>query len=202
MGALTTIMKIIGLTGGIATGKSSASRLLQKLGFQVIDADAVVHELQTIGSPLLAEIATAFGSTVLHHDGSLNRGELGQMIFGDEPARAKLDAIMHPAVRREFQGRIQQSKAEILFLDVPLLFEAGFDDMTDVNLVIRAQAEMQLSRLQKRDGFTEKEAQARINSQMPMSEKVARADYVIDNNGSLCELEENVKKFISSVDAT
>jgi len=192
-------MKIIGLTGGIATGKSSASKFLKKQGFQIIDADAVVHELQATGSSLLSEIANAFGSTVLHEDGSLNRGKLGKIVFGNADVRAKLDAIVHPVVRAEFEERLRKSKADMLFLDVPLLFEAGFDDMTDVNLVIRASREMQLKRLKMRDGLTEQEAQARINSQMPMSEKVARADFVIDNNGEIHELEENIEKFLGEI---
>jgi len=192
-------MKIIGLTGGIATGKSTASKMLQELGYEVIDADTIVHELQAIGSSLLFEIANAFGSTVLHEDGSLNRGELGKMIFGNADARSKLDAIVHPAVRVEFEDRIRKSKVDVLFLDVPLLFEAGFDDMTDVNLVIRASKQMQLLRLKMRDGLTEQEAQARINSQMPMSEKVARGDFVIDNNGKMCELEEKIEKFLGEI---
>lgn len=190
------MMKIIGLTGGIATGKSAVANLLKKRGFQVIDADAIVHELQATGSPLLSEIVKAFGSTVLYEDGSLNRGELGKMVFGDAKARAQLETVIHPAVRAAFERQIEQSQAEVLFLDVPLLFESGFDDMTTVNLVIRTSPEIQLERLKKRDGLKPQEAQARIESQMPMSEKVMRADFVIDNSGPLCELEEQVEKFL------
>ena len=192
-------MKIIGLTGGIATGKSTASNLLKKHGYQVIDADAVVHELQAIGSPLLFEIANTFGSTILHDDGSLNRGELGKLIFGNADARMKLEAIMHPAVRAEFKKRIKASKDEILFLDVPLLFEAGFDDLTDANLVIKASQEMQLLRLMSRDGLTEQEARGRIRSQMPMSEKIARADFVIENSGDLCGFKKRVETFLGEL---
>ena len=192
-------MKIIGLTGGIATGKSTVSRLLLKLGYEIIDADAIVHELQAMGSPLLFEIVKAFGSTVLHENGNLNRGELGKIVFKNDVARNKLDSIMHPVVRAEFERRIQMSQADVLFLDVPLLFEAGFDDMTSVNLVIKASRQVQISRLMKRDNFTKQEAQARINSQILMSEKIIRADFVIDNSGDLCELEENVEKFLKDI---
>jgi len=193
-------MKIIGLTGGIATGKSTVSKMLEARGYEIIDADAIVHELQAAGSPLLLQIINAFGSTVLHHDGNLNRGELGKLIFNNADARGKLDAIVHPAVRAEFQRRIQCSKALVLFLDVPLLFEAGFDDMTDVNLVIKASEEVQLLRLKMRDGLIEEEAQERIRSQMPMCEKVARADFVIDNSGEIRELEEHVDKFLGEIE--
>lgn len=192
-------MKIIGLTGGIATGKSTVSRLLLKLGYEIIDADAIVHELQAMGSPLLFEIVKAFGSTVLHENGNLNRGELGKIVFKNDVARNKLDSIMHPAVRAEIERRIQMSQADVLFLDVPLLFEAGFDDMTNVNLVIKASRQVQISRLMKRDNFTKQEVQARINSQILMSEKIIRADFVIDNSGDLCELEENVEKFLKDI---
>jgi len=192
-------MKIIGLTGGIATGKTTASQILAQRGYEIIDADIVVHELQAKNSPLLCKIVKAFGTTILHSDGSLNRGELGKIIFSNESARAKLDGIVHPAVRAEFERRIQISKADILFLDVPLLFEAGFDDMTDINLVISAQERVQLSRLLLRDGFSKAEAQARIRSQMSISEKVERADYVINNSGDLFDLEKNIDRFLAKL---
>ena len=192
-------MKIIGLTGSIATGKSTVSQMLKKRGYEVIDADAVVHELQAPRSLLLNQIVKTFGPTTLHNDGSLNREELGKMIFSNAKARAKLDAIIHPLVRAEFERRIQLSQADVLFLDVPLLFEAGFDDMTAANLVISASESVQLMRLQARNGYSEEEALARIGSQMPMGEKVARADFVIDNSGDLCELEESVEKFLGEI---
>jgi len=192
-------MKIIGLTGGIATGKSTVSKMLIERGYSIIDADAVVHELQAKGSPLLCEIVNEFGSTILHNDGSLNRGELGKIIFGNVDARAKLDGIVHPAVRTEFESRIQMSKDDVLFLDVPLLFEAAFDDMTDMNLVISAKEEVQLARLLMRDGLLKKEAQARISSQMTMSDKIARADFVIDNSGRVCELVKKVDGFLDEL---
>ena len=193
------MMKIIGLTGGIATGKSTVSQLFTKRGYEVIDADAIVHELQKVGSPLLTEIAKVFGQTVLRQDGSLNRKELGQMIFENDTARAKLDGMIHPKVRAAFERRIKASKADVLFLDVPLLFEAGFDDMTHLNLVIKASTKRQLNRLMIRDGLTKQEALTRIHSQMPMHDKVAQADFVIDNEGDLCELEENVEMFLKKI---
>jgi dephospho-CoA kinase len=193
------MMKIIGLTGGIATGKSSVSRLLRKYGYEVIDADAVVHDLQEVGSPILAKIADEFGDFLFASDGSLDRGVLGQIIFENADARSRLEAIMHPAVRAEFERRIAKSNVNVLFLDVPLLFEAGFTDLTTLNLVISASKKNQLQRLMKRDGYTLSQAQARIDSQMPLSAKIARADFVIDNNGDLCELEENVKRFLGEI---
>ena len=192
-------MKIIGLTGGIATGKSTVSQILAKRGYEIIDADAVVRELQVAGSPLLCEMVNAFGITILHNDGSLNRGELAKIIFSNESARRMLNQIVHPAVRAEFEKRIKGSKADLLFLEVPLLFEAGFDDMTCANLVISAQEKVQRMRLMLRDGLSIQEAQERISSQMTMSEKVARADFVIDNSGDLNGLEESVDRVLNGI---
>lgn len=193
------MVKIIGLTGGIATGKSSVSNLLKKRNFQVIDADAVVHDLQQAGSSLLIEMTKAFGSTILHENGNLNRAKLSKIIFSSEKDRLRLERIVHPAVRAEFKRKIRESQAEVLFLDVPLLFESGFDDLTTVDLVISTSSEVQLERLKRRDFLTEQEAKNRISSQMPMHEKVMRADFVIDNNGTLCELEESVEKFLRDI---
>ena len=192
-------MKIIGLTGGIASGKSTVKKMLQKRNYEVIDADEVALGLQAIGSPILAEIVNAFGTTVLHDDGNLNRGELGKIIFGNVQARAKLNEIMHPAIRSHFEKIIEKSTAEVLFLDVPLLFEAGFDNMTNINLVISASQDVQLARLMLRNSLTQAEAQARINSQMTMAEKVAQADFVINNNGEIHELEKKVTEFLEKI---
>lgn len=192
-------IKIIGITGGIATGKSYVSKFLQKLGYELIDADVVVRELQSLGSPILAKIVAEFGEQVLCTDGHLDREALGQIVFNDIDARHRLEGIMHPAVRSEFERLISESKSDVLFLDVPLLFEAGFDDLTTFNLVINATRVNQLQRLMKRDGLSEQQAQARIDSQMPMSEKIARGDFVIDNDGDFYELEEKVEQFLKEI---
>lgn len=192
-------MKIIGITGGIATGKSSVSRLLQKHGLKVIDADVVVRGLQGVGNPVLAEIVAEFGEQVLCADGSLDRCALGQIVFDDIDARQRLEVIMHPAVRAEFENRISKTTSDVLFLDVPLLFEAGFDGLTTVDLVINATRINQLQRLMKRDGLSSSQAHARIDLQMPMSEKIARADFVIDNDGDFYELEEKVEQFLREI---
>jgi len=192
-------MKIIGLTGGIATGKSAVSTMLSKKGFQVIDADAIVHQLQALGSPLLNKMAKAFGTTILNQDGSLNRAKLGSLVFDDKKKRALLDSLVHPAVRAEFERQIQVAKVDILFLDVPLLFEAGFDDLADVTLVVTTSTQKQLERLVNRDGLSESEAKARIEAQMSVAEKAKLADFVIDNNGDLCELAESVEAFLGNI---
>lgn len=192
-------MKIIGLTGGIATGKSTVSKMLVERGYEVIDADVVARELQVKGSPLLSELVSVFGSTILAEDGNLIRGKLGSIIFTDDKARSKVDDIFRPAIRAEFERRIAQSQQEILFLDVPLLFEAGFDELTTENLVISLSYQKQLERLMNRNDLTKFEAEARINAQMPMVEKVVRADYVIDNDGNLQDLLKQVEKFLGGM---
>ena len=193
------MMRIIGLTGGIATGKSTVSQLLAQRGYDIIDADSVVRDLQGIGCPLLDRIVNAFGATLLHEDGSLNREKLGHLIFDDEQARGKLEAIVHPAARAEFESRIQQSLADVLFLDVPLLFEAGFDTLTDINLVIYATRQVQLKRLMARNGLSKAAAVARMDSQMDMKKKVALGDFVIDNSGTIGQLEEKVEQFLGEI---
>ena len=191
--------KIIGLTGGIATGKSTVSKMLRQKRMNVIDADEIVRNLQKTGRPLLKKIAQTFGSTVLNEDGSLNRAALGQKIFSDEKARAKIDALIHPEVRAECLRQIEAFQGEILFLDVPLLFEAGFDDLTDANVVVSTTADVQLKRLMLRDGMTSLQAQKRMDAQMPISEKMSRADFIINNDGDEKLLEENVEKLLRNL---
>jgi len=193
------IMKIIGLTGGIATGKSTVTQLLTKQGHLVIDADVIVLELQEKGSPLLKELSKAFGSTILNKDGSLNRDVLGKLIFPDKEKRNLLNSIIHPLVRLEFEKRIASIESDLLFLDIPLLFEAKFDDLADLTLVIATSSTKQLERLMLRDDLTKQEAQARIAAQMPLTEKIKLANFVIDNDGDLCELKEKIEKFLGEI---
>ena len=192
-------MKIIGITGGIATGKSTVSKMLASYGYEVIDADVIARELQVKDSPVLLEIIKTFGSTVLDETANLNRDKLGKLIFSCKENRAKLDGIIHPAIRAEFERRIAQSQAEVLFLDVPLLFEAGFDELTTENLVIKGSKQKQLERLMHRNDLTETEAQTRINAQMSIDAKVARADYIIDNDGDLDELTKQVEDLLKQI---
>jgi len=191
--------KIIGLTGGIATGKSSVSKMLQKKGFEVVDADQIVYDLQQKGQSLLKEMTKTFGLTILNEDGSLNRGALGNVIFGDPSARAKLEELIHPEVKKECIRRMSEFSGDVLFLDVPLLFEAGFDDLTDGNVVVCAAKETQMKRLMLRDKRNIADAQMRIDAQMPLADKIAQADYVINNDGDMDLLAANVEKFLKNL---
>jgi dephospho-CoA kinase len=192
-------MRIVGLTGGIGTGKTSVASLFEKLGVPVIDADAITHALQERGSPLLALIVEAFGPGVLSPDGSLDRGGLGDLVFRDAEARARLNAIVHPAVGAETARRLaaaREAGAPLVILDVPLLFEVGGRARVGVEAVILvyAREEQQIERQMARDGCSREAAERRVRAQLPIEEKRALADFVIDNSGSPAETERQVRE--------
>ncbi len=190
-------MLIIGLTGGIATGKTTVAEMLRQLGAYVIDADAVVRELEEPGQPVWQSIVDAFGPAVLDQSGRLNRSHLADIIFSDPEARRRLNAITHPAaVARMFTlaEEARERGAQAVVLDVPLLFEAGMEKAVDQIWVVKTDQKTQLSRLMERQHLTMDQAMARILSQMPLDQKVAQADVVIDNNGSLAETKRQVEQ--------
>ncbi|HEY8348051.1 MAG TPA: dephospho-CoA kinase [Symbiobacteriaceae bacterium] len=179
-------MRVIGLTGGIASGKSTVSRMLRELGAPVVDADAIVHELQAPGTPVLAEIAREFGPGVIRPDGSLDRAALAQVVFRDPERRKALEAIVHPAVRREMWARVEEYRRQgkpAVVLDVPLLLETGLNRQVDQVWVVYVDPETQLARLMARDGLDREEAARRVAAQMSLEAKRSLADVVIDNRG-------------------
>ena len=181
-------MRVIGLTGGIACGKSTISAALEEMGASIIDGDVLSRELTAPGGPALPAIREHFGDGVFHPDGTLNRRALGDVIFGSDEARAQLDAIMQPMLRRMILDGIEdarQSGTPLCVLDMPLLYEAGIDGLCDRVWCAWIPRETQLERLMTRDGFTREEAEARLRSQLPANEKAARADVVIDTSGSI-----------------
>ena len=181
-------MRVIGLTGGIACGKSTISATLRELGAAIVDGDALSRELTAPGGPALPAIRESFGDGVFLPDGALDRRALGAVIFFDDAARARLDAIMQPMLRRMILRGIEearQSGAPLCVLDMPLLYEAGLDGLCDRVWCAWLPQETQLQRLMARDGFTRDEAEARLRSQLPADEKAARADVVIDTSGSI-----------------
>jgi dephospho-CoA kinase len=194
---------IVGLSGGIGTGKSTVARLLTALGATVIDADAIVHELQAPGSPVLAEISEAFGDGVLDAGGALDRAALGAIVFRDPDARARLGAIMHPRVGAEMARRLAKARdadVKLVVLDIPLLFEgrkAGAGGAAqlafDATVLVYAPEELQIERQLARDGCSREEALRRVRAQLPIEAKRAMADHVIDNSGSLGETEDQVR---------
>lgn len=181
-------MLVLGLTGGIASGKSMVAGMLQRLGAEVVSADDLAREVVRPGSSILACIAERFGSEVLQSDGGLNRPLLAEKIFSDPQARKALDRITHPAIAELASQRFEdfaRKGARIVVYDAPLLYEAGADTQVDGVIVVAVDAATQLQRLMLRDGLDRQAAKARVEAQMPLMQKIARADYVIDNNGSL-----------------
>lgn len=182
-------MALIALTGGIASGKSTIARRLVDLGAQVVDADQIVRDVQSPGSPVLAAIEVAFGPGVIRPDGELDRAALGALVFGDEAARQRLNAIVHPAVRAESARRFAAASADdpdaTVVYDVPLLVEARVDDPWDLVVVAHAPSDVRMRRLVELRGLREDEAAARIAAQVSDDRRLAIADVVIDTAGSL-----------------
>jgi dephospho-CoA kinase len=182
-------MKLVGLTGGIASGKSTVSRMLADAGARIIDADVLARQVVAPGQPALAAVVDHFGSGVLKSDGTLDRDRLAAEVFADPSQKAALERIVHPAVAKAMKARLAKIEAtaprSIVVLDVPLLFEAGMDAGLDLVVMVDAPEMVQLERLMKRNGLSRAEALARIRAQMPMAEKRRRADEIIDNSGSL-----------------
>jgi len=200
---------VIGLSGGIGSGKSTVAEFFARRGARVIDADAIVHELQAPGTPMLGEIANAFGPDLIRDDGSLDRKALGAVVFGDEEARERLGRIVHPGVRTEMARRLAEalkSGAPLVVLDIPLLFEsvsAGADTRSvfgvDATVLAWVPREVQLERTVARDGCAHDEAERRVASQLPIDDKRALADHVIDNSGPVADTEAAVKRLFEAL---
>lgn len=182
-------MALIALTGGIASGKSTIAHRLEHHGATIVDADAIVREVQQPGSPVLAEIAAEFGAELINEKGELDRAALGKLVFGDEDAVARLNAIVHPAVKIESQRRFvdaqQNNPGALVVYDVPLLVEARLDEPWDLIVVADAPADVRLERLVNLRGFDRETAAARIASQVSDQERRAIADVIIDTSGTL-----------------
>ncbi|WP_067624072.1 dephospho-CoA kinase [Alicyclobacillus acidiphilus] len=190
---------IIGLTGGIGTGKSTVSSMFRDLGAYIVDADVWARKVVEPGTEGLAEIVDAFGREVLLPDGTLNRKKLGAIVFSDDKARQTLNQIVHPRVRRgmldETRAYVKQAGDKKVIWDVPLLFEGDTRHLVGSTIVVSASPDVQLARVMARDGIDEKAALARIRAQMPLEEKRRLATFVIDNDGTL----ENTRKQVERI---
>ena len=187
--------RIIGVTGGISTGKSTvADYLATSYQLPVFDADIYAREAVQLGSPILQRIAQRYGSDILQVDGSLNRPKLGQIIFNDINERHWVEQQIHPEVRRRFEAIIVSEKAPLLIFVVPLLFEANMTDLVTETWVVSCSIEQQLTRLIQRDHLSEKQANARIDSQMSLTQKCQNADIIIDNSSTLLSLKQQVDR--------
>ena len=191
-------MKIIGLSGGIACGKSTVSKALRALGAYIVDADAAAHALSQPKQPLFNAYVERFGADIVSPGGTLDRAAIARRVFADPAVRAEVDAIAHPLIRMAAEERLRAARDEnkrAAVLDVPLLFEAGWDALADETWVVALPREEQLARLLARDtSMDEGEARARIAAQMPLAEKCARADVIIDNSGTKEEIREYIGK--------
>ncbi|MFN2451172.1 MAG: dephospho-CoA kinase [Candidatus Dormibacteria bacterium] len=182
-------MRVIGLTGGIASGKSTVAAMLAEHGAVVVDADRLAREVVAPGQPALAEVVATFGGQVLQPDGALDRTALGRLVFADDAARRRLEAITHPPVRTLMAQRVAEavtcSGAPLVVADIPLLFEGGRGHEFSGVLLVAATEATQLRRLQERDGLDDAAARQRLAAQLPMEEKRRRATWVIDNDAAL-----------------
>lgn len=189
-------MVVVGLTGGIGSGKSTVSAGLEARGVTVIDADAITRSLQVPGQPVFDAMVDRFGDAILAPDGSLDRAAMAALAFSDREVLADLNAIVHPAVAAEIARRLGAAStagAEIVVLDVPLLLEGGRTDLAGV-IVVDLDPELAVERLVAHRGFTEQDARARMARQLRREDRVARADFVVDNGGTREQLDDEIER--------
>lgn len=193
--------KIIGITGGIASGKSTVVAEIRKQGYQVIDADRVVHELQEKGGKLYQTLVEWLGNNILQENGELDRQKLGQVIFGNKEMMAKSSRLQNEVIRQELANRRNQlaQTEEVFFMDIPLLIELDYMDWFDEVWLVYVDEKTQLDRLVRRNHYTRSEAQKRIASQMSTEAKKAYADKLLDNRGHLQALKEQVDRFLHTL---
>ncbi|QFT90145.1 Dephospho-CoA kinase [Bacillus sp. THAF10] len=190
---------IIGLTGGISSGKSTVATMLKDMRIPIVDADLVAREVVEIGTNTYKKLVQEFGEDILNSDKTLNRPKLGSIIFQNQEKREKLNSIMHPAIRKSMIDQTAsyiENGHQAVVMDIPLLFESKLTHLVDKILLVFVNETNQLDRLMKRNDLTEKEALDRIRSQMPLKEKVKLAHAVIDNNGSIHHTEKQLQQIL------
>lgn len=188
---------IIGITGGIASGKSSVSDYLIKKGYDVIDSDILAHEAYNKDCPIFKDIIKQFDC--LDKNGEIDRGKLGKIVFSDKEEKKKLEAIIHPYVFNRIEEEKKKKQSGLVFVVMPLLFEVGYSDKVDMVWCVYVSEDVELERLMRRDGIDSEYAKKKITSQIPLSEKVNRSDYVIDNSYSLEETYKNVDNVLNII---
>ncbi|MDC7109238.1 dephospho-CoA kinase [Corynebacterium afermentans] len=195
-------MKKVGLTGGIGSGKSTVARMLGGAGFAVVDADQVARDIMTPGSPVLEEVAAAFGAELIGDDGALDRGELARRAFATTEDTQRLNAITHPAIRAESERRFaaaEEAGEQAVIYDMPLLVDLGLNQDMDLTVVVDLDKEERIRRLVDKRGLDEADARARMAQQIDDATRLAAADVVIDNNGPLDALEPQVAALIKKI---
>ena len=192
----------LGLTGGIASGKSTADDFFKKKNIPIIDSDLIAHKIMEVGQAGYQAVVDYFGSKILTDNQTINRRKLGEIVFNDQAKLKKLNSLTHPLVHQEIKRQMEQyrlNQEKLVVIDVPLLFESGFESLCDGVLVISISPELQLKRLMKRNNFTEKEALSRINNQMPLKKKKKRATYVVANTGTINDLEKKLSDLLQKI---
>lgn len=196
---------IVGLTGGIATGKSTISRALAELGMCVIDADVIARDVVAVGTEGLQELVAQFGREFLTPGGELDRAKLGNVIFADASSRERLNQIIHPRVRAEMWHRarhyVGEDPSRVAILDVPLLIEGGTHTVMDANVLVYAPVDVQLARLMARNGLSEAQARARIDAQWPIDQKRALVDVLVDNSGAIEQVSALAVRLMATLEA-
>lgn len=191
---------IIGLTGGIATGKSIVAEMLEQLGAKIIDTDTLAREVTEVGTEGWYEILGVWGKEILNPDNTINRKKLAQIVFSNPAELKKLNQITHPKIFEKLKEKIKNyDMKDIIVIVIPLLIETGTQDFVDEVWVVVASEEKQIERLKERDGLSEEEALLRIKNQLPNEEKIKYATRVIDNNSSIEETEKQVRKYFEEV---
>lgn len=198
-------MKLVGLTGGIASGKSTVAKILESLGAAIVNADTLSREVVEPGREAWQEIVAAFGAEVLQPDQGLDRQKLRTIIFNNPEARRKIESIIHPRVRALAEQKIRDHTAaayDVVVYEVPLLFEGNLHEWLRPVILVACDVDTQLQRLQQRDGLDRAQAQKHIDAQMSLTEKRRLADYVIENNGSVDDLKRQVEAVLEKIKAT
>lgn len=192
---------IVGMTGGLATGKSTVTRILRQMHFPVICADEIAHAVTQKNRLAYKKIVRGFGEGVLNKNKTLDRKKIAHIIFADKKKKKKLEKIVHPFVRREIFSQLKKLKRRhrVIFLDIPLLFESGLDRICTHTICVYAPVKLQLKRLKNQRHLTRIEALQRIHAQMPLTEKSALATYVLKNTGTVLALKKNLRKILTSL---
>lgn len=194
--------KIIGLTGGIATGKSTVSDIFKSHDIPVIDADQIVYDLERKDKPGLQAIVDTFGEAYLTEEGELDRRKFGAEVFADEKMRDRLNEVLKPLIRSRIESeveRVKQKNIPLAILDVPLLYEGGYEKLCDMIVVVAVNENTQKERLIERNQLTDSEATQRIASQMSLEEKIKRADHVIDNSTTIENTKQQVEELLEKM---
>ena len=193
---------VLGLTGGIATGKRTADKFFEEKNIPIVDCDEIAHNIMNVNKPAWKDIKEVFGEKYLNEDQTINRKKLGKLVFNDPTKMKILNEITHPRIFQEMESQIAQYKSEgysLIIVDAPVLFESHSEKYYDKTLVISLPQDLQIKRLMARNNLTKEEALSRINSQMSLKEKEARATYVIENTGSVEDLYKKLNELLTKI---